>query len=141
MPNPYESQEANTSPEQEQPLEVDRLIHEPSRLKIMAALNRGREADFQFLETVTKLQRSNLSMQIAKLEQAGYITIRKYIRGKFAATGYSITPAGRIALAEYLEGLHALQQSVEEQIAKQEQQNQAGKHTKHLSPKTEPGVP
>ena len=140
MPDPNELQPPYIHSNAEQPLEVDRVIHEPSRFVILAALNRVGEADFRLLETVTKSQKSNLSMQTAKLEQAGYIAMRKYIKGKFAATLYSITPAGRTAFARYLEMMHAIQQGVEEQVAKQEQQNQADDISKRTSIQPAPGV-
>ena len=140
MPDSNELQPPYIHSDAEQPLELDRVIHEPSRFVILAALNRVGDAEFRLLETVTKLQKSNLSMQTAKLEQAGYITMRKYIKGKFAATRYSITPAGRTAFARYLEMMHTIQQSVEKQIAEEEQKNQAGDLAKQPSIRPAPGV-
>lgn len=138
MSNSNELQPPYIHSDAEQPLAVDRIIHEPSRFVILAALNRVGEADFRLLEKVTKLQKSNLSMQTARLEQAGYIAIRKYIKGKFAATRYSITPMGRTAFARYLEMMHALQQGVEEQI--DEYKTQEGGIAKQAQIQPKPGV-
>jgi len=137
-PNELQTPAINTDAELSQ--EVDRIIHEPSRLKIMSALNRVGQVEFQLLETVTKLQRSNLSMQLAKLEQAGYISIHKFIRGKYAAAAYSMTPAGRIAFARYIEAWRALTQSAAEEITKQGQKNQADDPAKLQSTQPAPGV-
>lgn len=125
MSDPDELQRSALHADAEQPLEVDRLIHAPARLMILAALLRAGDADFPLLEKVTHLQKSNLSMQTARLERAGYITMHKYLKGKFAATRYRITPAGRTALARYLEQVLALPHAVEVRIAQAEQNNQA----------------
>jgi len=93
-------------------LTLDRVIHEPARLAILAVLSGAEEADFAFLLVATGLSKGNLSKQTAKLEESGYITIRKYHRGRIPATGYRITPMGRSALAEYGARITALGQSV-----------------------------
>ncbi|MBE3558213.1 MAG: transcriptional regulator [Ktedonobacteraceae bacterium] len=95
-------------------LELDRIIHEPARLVILAALNRADEVDFKFLETVTGLTKGNLSRQASNLEEAGYIEIRKYHKGKVPATSYRITPRGRQAFAEYWKRMAAFQQNLQE---------------------------
>lgn len=82
-------------------LTLDRLVHEPARLAILAVLSSADEVDFAFMQTATGLTRGNLSRQAGKLEEAGYITIRKYFKGKIPATGYRIAPGGRAAFAAY----------------------------------------
>ena len=99
----------------QQVLELDRIIHEPARLVILAALNRAEEVDFKFLEMVTGLTKGNLSRQASNLEEAGYIEIRKYYKGKVPATGYRITAAGKKAFATYWERMAALQQSFQDE--------------------------
>lgn len=94
-----------------QTLAIDRIIHEPARLVILAVLNTAAEVDFRFLEATTGLTKGNLSRQASKLEEAGYIAIRKYFKGKIPATSYQITPAGRAAFAAYWDQMNALQQT------------------------------
>ena len=140
MTNNNELQGQSASDE-EQSLELDRLIHEPGRLRIMAALNSIEKADFKYLETISKLQKSNLSIQTSKLEQAGYITVHKYIKGKHAATRYSITPAGRAAFAEYQRRMNALLQGKHEQIVEPQQESKTRNPTNQGSPNPLPNIP
>jgi len=80
---------------------VDRMVHEPARLAILAVLAGCESADFQFLLSATGLNKGNLSAQAIKLEEAGYITIEKRFNGRVPSTHYSLTPLGRQALAQY----------------------------------------
>lgn len=91
-------------------LAIDRMVHEPARLVILAILNGAEEVDFRFLSAASGLTKGNLSRQSATLAEAGYITIRKYYRGRIPATGYRITEEGRAALRAYWQTLAALQQ-------------------------------
>ena len=59
---------------------VDRLIHEPSRLMILSILSTVKEADFIYLKNETHLSKGNLSSHLTKLEEAGYIVIEKTYR-------------------------------------------------------------
>jgi DNA-binding MarR family transcriptional regulator len=93
---------------------LDRMIHEPTRLVILAALNRVEEADFKFLCTVTGLTKGNLSRQSAQLEEAGYIEIRKYYKGRIPATSYRLTERGRAAFADYWQHMADLQKNLQE---------------------------
>jgi DNA-binding transcriptional ArsR family regulator len=81
--------------------EVDRVIHEPARLLIVALLSSVREADFLFLQRETGLTKGNLSSHLARLEEAGYIRIEKGFRGKIPQTICSLTPEGRTAFKLY----------------------------------------
>ena len=101
-------------PEVHEALTLDRVVHEPARLAILAVLNSAAEVDFAFLLMATGLSKGNLSKQTSKLEEAGYITIRKYFKGKIPATGYCITPSGKAAFAAYWERMTALGQSVQQ---------------------------
>ena len=89
-------------------LTLDRVVHEPARLAILAVLSGAAEVDFAFLQAATGLTKGNLSRQASKLEETGYITIRKYFRGKIPATGYRITAPGREALTRYGEQIAAI---------------------------------
>jgi DNA-binding transcriptional ArsR family regulator len=57
--------------------QIDRVIHEPARLLILAYLSVVESADFLFLMNQTALTRGNLSSHLSKLETAGYIEIKK----------------------------------------------------------------
>jgi DNA-binding MarR family transcriptional regulator len=92
---------------------LDRIIHEPARLVILAALNKVEEADFKFLCAVTGLTKGNLSRQSAQLEEAGYIEIRKFYKGKIPATSYRMTEKGRAAFANYWQQMASLQKDLQ----------------------------
>ncbi len=80
---------------------VDRLIHEPARLMVMALLAKVDEADFQYLLQATGLTKGNLSVHLSKLEAAGYISIEKTFRGKYPLTICRLTEQGRVVLDNY----------------------------------------
>ena len=85
-----------------QPLaEIDKLIHEPARLMILATLHVVESADFLFVERQTGLTRGNLSSHMSKLEGAGYIEISKEFVDKIPRTLLRITDQGRAALLDY----------------------------------------
>jgi len=81
--------------------EVDRLIHEPSRLVIVTILYSVESADFLYLQRETGLTRGNLSSHLAKVEEAGYIEIEKTYRGKIPLTLCRLVKAGRGAFEAY----------------------------------------
>lgn len=82
---------------------VDRVIHEPARLLIVAMLSEVESADFVYLLRETGLTRGNLSSHLSRLEEAGYIKIEKGYRGKVPQTTCSLTEAGRAAFVGYRE--------------------------------------
>ncbi len=86
-------------------LSLDRLVHEPARLVILTVLNEADEVEFRFLEEVSGLTKGNLSSHISKLEEAGYLAVKKFFRGKLPATSFKITRAGRAALKTYRQQL------------------------------------
>jgi DNA-binding MarR family transcriptional regulator len=81
--------------------EIDRVIHEPGRLMIVALLFTVEKADFVYLQYETGLNKGNLSSHIAKLEAAGYLAMEKTFRGKVPQTLLSLTGAGREAFTAY----------------------------------------
>ena len=81
--------------------EVDRIIHEPARLMVVALLATVKEADFQYLHQSTRLTKGNLSVHLSKLEEAGYIAIEKTFRGKYPLTICRLTERGRGVLNNY----------------------------------------
>jgi DNA-binding transcriptional ArsR family regulator len=87
--------------------EVDRIIHEPARLMLVALLAGVKEADFQYLQRATGLTKGNLSVHLSKLEDAGYIGIEKTFRRKYPLTICRLMARGRKALDRYRELMRA----------------------------------
>jgi DNA-binding MarR family transcriptional regulator len=80
---------------------VDKVIHEPARLTIMAHLYVVESTDFLFMMRQTGLTFGNLSAHMSKLEGAGYIKIVKEFVGKKPHTMLILTKKGRDAFEEY----------------------------------------
>ena len=80
---------------------VDRVIHEPNRLLIMAQLYVVESADFLFLQHQTGMTPGNLSAHISKLEAAGYIKVTKEYLDRKPHTALKLTAKGRLAFKEY----------------------------------------
>ena len=80
---------------------VDRLIHEPARLMIVAILYAVESADFVYIQRETELTKGNLSSHLSKLESAGYVEIEKTYRGKIPLTVCRLTDQGRLAFENY----------------------------------------
>ena len=95
----------------EQLVAADKLVHEPARLAVLTALAACESADFVFLQRLTGLQSGNLSQHLAKLEQAGLITLAKGFAGKYPQTTAQITEAGRTAIDEHWARLEALKKA------------------------------
>ena len=81
--------------------ELDRTIHEPARLTVLAILSRVRSADFVYLARETGLTRGNLSSHMVTLERAGFVTVGKEFVGRIPRTTLRLTAAGRAAFGEY----------------------------------------
>ncbi len=92
--------EAPRRPEPDRILGVDRLIHEPARLLILAHLASG-EADFTTLLKSTGLTRGNLAAHLAKLSEAKYVAVEKRAAEEPLRTRLALTRAGRSALKTY----------------------------------------
>jgi DNA-binding transcriptional ArsR family regulator len=88
--------------------DVDRVIHEPARLLIVALLSGAKEADFLFLQRETKLTKGNLSSHLIKLEETEYIEIEKTFRGKIPLTLVRLTAKGRGAFQNYRKTMNGL---------------------------------
>ena len=82
-------------------LDVDRLIHEPSRSVILAVLSSVEKADFIYLQRETGLTKGNLTVHLSKLEAAGFIKIERTYRGKLPLTLCSLTEDGSRAFDNY----------------------------------------
>jgi DNA-binding MarR family transcriptional regulator len=81
--------------------DVDRVIHEPARLLIIAILYAADQVDFLYLLRETGLTRGNLSTHLSRLEQAAYVKVEKTFRGKMPHTLISLTPNGKLAFETY----------------------------------------
>ena len=81
--------------------DIDRLVHEPARLMVLALLYVVESADFTFLMSQTGLTWGNLSSHLSKLEEAGYVEIEKEFKGKKPHTMLHLTDEGRAAFREY----------------------------------------
>ena len=84
---------------------IDDVIHGRLRLGVMAYLANAEVADFNELKAVLEVTQGNLSVQLRKLEDAGYVAIEKGFLGRKPRTQVRITAAGRKAFAAYLEAL------------------------------------
>ena len=80
---------------------LERLVHEPGRLLVLACLSVVARADFLYVMRETGLSQGNLSSHLAKLEAAGYVAVEKTFAGKVPRTFLQITERGREALRTY----------------------------------------
>ncbi len=80
---------------------LDRVIHEPGRLIIVALLFAVEEADFRYLLTETGMNKGTLSSHLARLEAERYVDIEKTYRGKIPLTILRLTESGRRAFQDY----------------------------------------
>jgi len=87
------------------PLSLDRIIHGPLRLGIVAALAAADRRTFTELRDALGATDGNLNASLQKLEQAGYVAAAKNTAGRATFTEYQLTRAGQKALAGYLEQL------------------------------------
>jgi DNA-binding MarR family transcriptional regulator len=86
-------------------VEIDKLIHEPARLKILAQLYVVESADFIFIMRQTGLTQGNVSGHLNKLEDAKYVEIKKGYVGKRPQTMISLTKKGREAFKKYVQSM------------------------------------
>lgn len=85
--------------------ELDPLLHSQLRLAVMSILMNVEEADFVYLRGKTESTAGNLSVQLDKLANAGYITMEKGFVGKKTRTACRVTQTGLNAFEEYVETL------------------------------------
>lgn len=84
---------------------LDPLLHSELRLAVMSLLAGVDEADFTYLKEQTGATSGNLSVQIDKLSEAGYISVEKGFKGKMPRTTCRITPVGTEAFRSYIRAL------------------------------------
>jgi DNA-binding MarR family transcriptional regulator len=80
---------------------LDRVIHEPGRLMIVALLFAIDQCDFLYLQHETEMNKGTLSSHLSRLEEAGYVEVVKTYRGKVPQTLLSLTASGREAFQKY----------------------------------------
>jgi DNA-binding MarR family transcriptional regulator len=88
--------------------DVDRLVHEPARLVVMANLYVVESADYTFLMRQAGITWGNLSSHLSKLEEAGYVDIEKTYRGKRPYTLVHLSDNGRAVFKNYVAQMKAV---------------------------------
>jgi len=89
-------------------LNLDAVVHAPTRLAILSILVNVENANFTFLKDSTGTTDGNLSTHLSKLEEHGLIRIEKTFKGKKPQTLCAITKKGRDALLNYLDQLEQI---------------------------------
>jgi DNA-binding MarR family transcriptional regulator len=84
---------------------LDPLLHSELRLAVVSLLIGMEEAEFPYIKEQTGATAGNLSVQIEKLSEAGYIEVEKSFKGKRPCTLCRITPEGRKAFEDYVKSL------------------------------------
>jgi DNA-binding MarR family transcriptional regulator len=91
--------------------ELNEIIHQPVRLRIMAALvslNAGDEVDFTYLRDLLEVTDGNLGAHLRKLEEAGYILVNKVFVERKPRTYVSVSAEGRRVFQEHVAALEAI---------------------------------
>jgi DNA-binding MarR family transcriptional regulator len=88
--------------------ELDRLIHEPARLRLVTLLYVVDEADFAYVADRTGMTAGNISSHMARLERAGYVEVDKSFVDRRPRTVYRLSAAGRTAVETYRREIGAL---------------------------------
>jgi len=85
--------------------DLDPILHSQLRLSIVSILMTVDKANFSFIKESTKAAAGNISIQISKLQEAGYIKVEKTFRNNYPNTSVSITSKGRKAFEDYVNDL------------------------------------
>ena len=85
--------------------ELDPILHSQLRLAVVSLLISVEEAEFTFIREKTNATAGNLSVQVNKLKEAGYIDVTKQFKDNYPQTTCRITPAGVAAFDEYVKNL------------------------------------
>jgi DNA-binding MarR family transcriptional regulator len=96
------------------PVALDPIIHVRVRLGIVSALAVEESLTFNELKERLETSDGNLSVHARRLEEAGYVEIRKSFEGRIPRTDYRLTKTGREALQRYLDHMEALIERVRE---------------------------
>ena len=87
--------------------DLDPILHSQLRLAVMSLLISVKEAEFTFLKEKTNATAGNLSVQIQKLKEAGYIEVIKQFKDNYPQTICKITSSGIKAFEDYVKNLQA----------------------------------
>ena len=90
--------------------ELDPILHSQLRLAVMSLLMSVKEAEFTFIREKTNSSAGNLSVQVQKLKEAGYIEVMKQFKDNYPLTICRITPKGLDAFEKYVEALKSYMQ-------------------------------
>jgi len=90
------------------PQRLDQVIHDRTRLAILAALAASATLSFTDLKAITGTTDGNLSVHARRLEDAGYVLCEKTFAGRTPRTEYRLSAAGRRAFEKYLDHMDAL---------------------------------
>ena len=85
--------------------ELDPILHSQLRLAVMSLLIGVKEADFTFIREKTNATAGNLSVQVQKLKDVGYIDVVKQFKDNYPQTTCKITPGGILAFEAYVKAL------------------------------------
>jgi DNA-binding MarR family transcriptional regulator len=85
--------------------DLDPILHSQLRLAVISLLISAKEAEFTFLKEKTNATAGNLSVQINKLKDAGYINVTKQFKDNYPQTVCKITAKGIDAFEEYINAL------------------------------------
>lgn len=99
--------------------ELDPLLHSPLRLAIISLLVGVKEADFTHIKEATEATAGNLSVQITKLKDAGYIEVEKKFKNNYPLTICKISKQGLSAFEVYVNALKQYINPVTENAKKQ----------------------
>jgi DNA-binding MarR family transcriptional regulator len=87
--------------------ELDPILHSQLRLAVMSLLITVKEADFTYIREKTNATAGNLSVQVQKLKEVGYIDVLKQFKDNYPQTTAKITPKGIEAFEAYVQALQA----------------------------------
>ena len=87
--------------------ELDPILHSQLRLAVVSLLISVKEAEFTFIKEKTNATAGNLSVQINKLKEAGYIEVNKQFKDNYPLTTCKITPLGITAFEQYVKNLQS----------------------------------
>ncbi len=89
-------------------VDIDRVVHEPARLAILAILWAAESADFLYLMNTINLTQGNLSSHLSRLEASGYVEIEKTFEGKMPRTICRLSESGKMAFEGYRQKMQAV---------------------------------
>lgn len=88
--------------------QIDDLLHEPARLRLMAFLSVVKRTDFTYLLKLSGMSKGNLSVQMNRLGDADMVKIEKSFQGNRPRTVYELTDKGRKALSAYKKNMQTI---------------------------------